>query len=349
MNAGSGADDEITISFERATETSVRSVERLFALSGAPKSTQLLAWQYLDGPGPAYVAVAHDGRGTVDGAVAAYSAFPVPYKLGDRVGTALQSFDTLTLPSHRGRGLFVRLAREVYRRAAEAGELAVFGFPNDSSVHGFAKHLGWTIDGPAPLRIRPIGARYLRVRSKLRHPKALTPSASRAPQRVLAEVGAAIANLYSELESGNYVGTRHTLDYLSWRLRRPGNSYSLHYIGSGSSGIQAFGVTELLEKHGCSLGYIMGFVVAPSAKGDGRALMREMIGDLQQRGADLVFMWDRRAGSTMTNIAPSGFVEVPQRLRPIKLNFGGVVLGPNRQHLEFPGRCEISYLDSDTV
>lgn len=342
-------DGDLTISFERASEFSVRSVERLFALAGDPKSAELLAWQYLDGLSPAYVAVAHDGRGPVDGAVAVYSAFPVPFRLGDRVGTARQSFDTLTLPSHRGRGLFVRLAREVYRMAAEAGELAVFGFPNDSSVHGFAKHLGWTIDGPAPLRIRPVGARYLRVRTKLRNPKAFPPSASRAPQRVLAEVGPAIGDLYSDLESGNYMGTRHTLDYLSWRLRRPGNSYSLHYVGSEASGIQAFGVTELVEKHGCSLGYIMGFAVAPGAKGDGRALMREMIGDLRQRGADLVFMWDRPAGHSRTKLARRGFVEVPQWLRPIEINFGGVVLGSDHQHLEFPSRCEVSYLDSDTV
>lgn len=342
-------DNDLTFSFGRATDASICAVKRLFSASGQQKDTEVLEWQYLQGHGPAYVAVAHDGRGLVNGAVAAYSAFPVPYRIGDRVGSALQSFDTLTLPSHRGRGLFVRMAREVYRIAANAGELAVFGFPNNSSVQGFAKHLGWTIVGSAPLRIRPVGTRYLRVRGKLRGPKALPPSEVHSPQRVLAEIGPEIAALFQQIEGTNYVGTLHTLDYLSWRLRRPGSSYSLHHGGSGPFGIHTFGVTELVVKHSCSIGYIMELAMAPGATSHGRALMKEMVRDLKHRGADLVFLWDRQVAGSGVIGRRSGFVGVPQRMRPIELNFGGVLLGSDGQQVGFPDNCDISYLDSDTV
>jgi len=342
-------DGGIRISVGRASELSVSAVKRLFSLSGSEKDAGIFRWQYLQGVGPAYVAIAHDARGPIDGGVASYAAFPVPFRMGSQIGSAVQSFDTLTLPSHRGKGLFVRLARTVYEHAAESGELAVFGFPNESSVHGFVKHLGWTIEGPAPLLLRPIGWRYPRVRAKLRDSSVLPPSPLRAPGVVLPQLGSSVSDLYRQLEGDEYFGTRHTTAYLDWRLRRPLSGYSVHHSTADDGSLNAFGVTELMEKHGCAIGYILDYVEAPGAPRSGLRLMTEMVDELRGRGADLVFLWNRKAVSNRRFTVRDGFIKIPQILRPIKLNYGGVVLGVGGHRPGFPQSWAPTYLDSDTV
>jgi GNAT superfamily N-acetyltransferase len=61
--------------------------------------------------------------------------------------SAAQSGDTMTDPDYRGQGLFIELAKITYQEARKQGIELIFGFPNENSLPGFKKHLGWQFDG----------------------------------------------------------------------------------------------------------------------------------------------------------------------------------------------------------
>jgi GNAT superfamily N-acetyltransferase len=73
-----------------------------------------------------------------------YGVFPF---IVTHLGTeyiAAQSGDTMTHPNHRGKGLFIALAKQTYELAKQEGITFVFGFPNENSFPGFIKKLEWT-------------------------------------------------------------------------------------------------------------------------------------------------------------------------------------------------------------
>lgn len=73
-----------------------------------------------------------------------YGIFPTIVSFGDKEILCAQSGDTMTHPSHRGRGLFTDLAKETYKTAYKEGIQFVFGFPSEASFPGFANKLKWT-------------------------------------------------------------------------------------------------------------------------------------------------------------------------------------------------------------
>ena len=76
-----------------------------------------------------------------------YGVFPITINYGSKSYLAAQSGDTMTVPEHRKKGLFVALAKETYRLARENGVQLVFGFPNQNSYPGFKNKLGWVFNG----------------------------------------------------------------------------------------------------------------------------------------------------------------------------------------------------------
>lgn len=72
-----------------------------------------------------------------------YGVFPVKVKHQGKEHLAAQSGDTMTHPNHRGKGLFVKLAKMTYELSKREGITFVFGFPNENSYPGFVKKLDW--------------------------------------------------------------------------------------------------------------------------------------------------------------------------------------------------------------
>lgn len=72
-----------------------------------------------------------------------YGVFPVILEYKQQHVIAAQSGDTMTHPDHRGKGLFITLAKMTYDLAKEMGVEFVFGFPNANSYPGFVKKLNW--------------------------------------------------------------------------------------------------------------------------------------------------------------------------------------------------------------
>jgi hypothetical protein len=89
-----------------------------------------------------FLAMAKNGQ-----PAAYYGVFPIIIDLfGERV-LAAQSGDTMTDPDHQKKGLFIKLAGSSYELAERSGIKFIFGFPNENSLPGFQRKLGWTFCG----------------------------------------------------------------------------------------------------------------------------------------------------------------------------------------------------------
>ncbi|MBP6976869.1 MAG: GNAT family N-acetyltransferase [Bacteroidales bacterium] len=76
-----------------------------------------------------------------------YGVFPMIMSLDNKDYLVAQSGDTMTDPAHRGKGLFIELAKETYNYIQEKKVQFVFGFPNRNSYPGFIKKLNWEFYG----------------------------------------------------------------------------------------------------------------------------------------------------------------------------------------------------------
>jgi GNAT superfamily N-acetyltransferase len=76
-----------------------------------------------------------------------YGVFPITINYESKSYLAAQSGDTMTVPEHRKKGLFVALAKDAYQLAREKGVKIVFGFPNQNSYPGFKNKLDWKFNG----------------------------------------------------------------------------------------------------------------------------------------------------------------------------------------------------------
>ena len=72
-----------------------------------------------------------------------YGVFAVKLCIEGEIVQAAQSGDTATHSNHRGKGLFIELAKKTYSLCNELGIEIVFGFPNKNSYPGFVKKLNW--------------------------------------------------------------------------------------------------------------------------------------------------------------------------------------------------------------
>ncbi|MCU0434855.1 MAG: GNAT family N-acetyltransferase [Bacteroidia bacterium] len=72
-----------------------------------------------------------------------YGVFAVKLNIDGNIIQAAQSGDTVTHTEHRGKGLFIELAKHTYALCKQEGIDIVFGFPNKNSYPGFIKKLNW--------------------------------------------------------------------------------------------------------------------------------------------------------------------------------------------------------------
>lgn len=103
-------------------------------------------WKFRDNPfGPVVVSNAWNARGELIGH---YGAIPTPLLLGGKRVVAMQAVDTMLHPEARGSGVFQKLGECCYQTAAQAGVVAVYGFPNRAAMPGRIKRLGWKTVAP---------------------------------------------------------------------------------------------------------------------------------------------------------------------------------------------------------
>lgn len=119
-----------------------------------PAATHLdepyLRWLYAGNPEGEVIGMDAWSEGSM---VAHYACVPARARVRGTERRVLLSLNTATHPSHRGRGLFTRLAEATFRVAHERGFHAVYGVANAQSTPGFVRNLGFALLSPLDARI----------------------------------------------------------------------------------------------------------------------------------------------------------------------------------------------------
>jgi len=205
-------------------EAFLGDISALFARNGRDKPRDVLRWQYLDGVAGPATAVGLTGA---DGLGALYATVPRRILVDGRVVAGAQSLDVMTDAEWRGRGLYLRMAADAYRRMSAAGTSLVYGFPNGEAMPGFRGELGWETFGPVPFLVRPLPRSAARRRAGLHADR---PGAERLLPGIIecVELPDDIDGLWRRVARGLRVAVVRDAEFLQWRLyERPDADYRL--------------------------------------------------------------------------------------------------------------------------
>ncbi len=328
-----------------------------------PRSMDLLRWQYAKSvTGKTFVDFALTDHETRVAAI--YATLSSYLRVNGERRVALQSLDTLTDADFRGRGLFVSLAQDTFRRAAESGVALVYGFPNASSAHGFFKKLGWTPIDPVPMMLRPLRTGYFASRA----PARLRPFASRLPDLPLSvplplpsfgrtmrdltadDLDARATDLWNDFADGIGVAIERDATYLRWRLfDKPEETYTVRAVERDGK-LEALVAFVVKEKHGGRIGYVMDLLHRRGQWLSGALLLRSAIQEMAGARADGVLAWCFTHAPNYRAYLANGFFPLPEKMRPIELHAGVRPFDESIAETVLDrSNWYLSYLDSDTV
>lgn len=144
---GTGSDDEL------------KRYKNCFDQNESEKDLEVLKWFHQDNLREEH-SILYAVEKESQNIAAIYTYLPTIVKCFDSNVHALQSFDTLTDHRHRGKGLFITLASKLAQIEIKRGNEFVYGFPNENSLKGFVKKLGFTYFGEVPFLIKPLSISY---------------------------------------------------------------------------------------------------------------------------------------------------------------------------------------------
>lgn len=129
--------------FERINEDNLKHLITLYKNAfGTDVSLEFLLQKYnTNSFGAAYIGYLAITKDNIPAAY--YGVFPIVCEYRGSKVLCAQSGDTMTHSEHRGKGLFVDLAKKTYELAKQESIKFIYGFPNQNSYPGFVKKLDW--------------------------------------------------------------------------------------------------------------------------------------------------------------------------------------------------------------
>ncbi|MGL5152402.1 MAG: GNAT family N-acetyltransferase [Clostridium sp.] len=103
-------------------------------------SKEYLIWRYLSNSSDDFLMNVALDEGEI---VANYSLSPTNLIINEKEEKFALSMTTMTNPKYGGRGIFKRLAVQLYEEVEKLGYFGVYGFPNKNSHGIFIRDLGW--------------------------------------------------------------------------------------------------------------------------------------------------------------------------------------------------------------
>jgi GNAT superfamily N-acetyltransferase len=342
------------------SDDDLRLFQNTFAADNAPRSLDLLRWQYFEIPlQDLYVDFAlADESGSRLAAIHALA--PVAMRIEGTRAVGAQSLDTLTDAAFRGRGLFVRMAAAAYERSARDGVRLVYGFPNLNSAHGLFQRLDWTPLDPLPMMGRPLRLAYVihkASRGNVRLPQWLDLAIPRKRPRGrnewelrrITELTMDFDRLWERFAAAIPFAVERDSEYLRWRLRRPGADYETHGVFRGEQ-LLAYAITSITppQEHGRS-GKIMELIHDLAEAEAATFLLRAAIERFHNAGCGVVWAWNYGHSPNHRVFRQSGFFNVPERLIPARTRVGvrSLTTPPSAAAADTT-KWYISMLDSDT-
>jgi len=149
--------DQPVYTVERLNAVNILDLTKLYeAVYNRPASHIFFKNKY----NTAYTGVEHVGFIAYNSTrlpIAFYGVIPCFLQYQTNLILAAQSADTMTHPGYRGLGLFTKLAKQTFELCKEKHIRLLFGFPNQNSLPGFVKKLGWEVTGMMDCFTIPVG------------------------------------------------------------------------------------------------------------------------------------------------------------------------------------------------
>ena len=334
-------------------------VKQLFDNNDSPRTIEHLKWQYID---------SYDKQGRLmlggidssltNGLTGIYAVFQNRFMSNAELVTGSQSLDTLVAPEGRGKGLFNKLASQVYTESENRNIAFVYGFPNGNSAHGFFNKLDWINLDSIPFLILPLRSRYVlsklpiinKFSKFLPNITYLKKVKSANPLNIVknAVIESSYDKLWANFSKKINTGLVRDAEYINWRLSRPEETYQNFAIFNDSNEMQAICIYALKEKHGGSIGYIMDLIYIDDELG--AIVLNSALQDLKDNRCDAVLAWNFSHSPNHNAYKANGFLSLPEKLRPIELHFGVRVFNEELKNtLSDRSNWYLSYFDSDTV
>lgn len=351
---------DLTIRNMERSESDLALFKACFDDNGSPKPEDLLRWQFFDVPQSGLnVDFAIDVAAPDAAIVAAvYAVFPIQLRVGEQVLPAVQSIDTMTDARYRGRGLFVKLAEQVYARCQRDGKALVYGMPNTNSAHGFFTKLSWNALDPMPFVARPLRSGYVLSKLKLGDVVSKFLDAPLPlPARPALPVGSVMRDVSSIDDQFHQVwraycgtqtcGVERDVAYLRWRLKRPGERYEV--IGwYDDEKLLGYVVIGQRDMGGSRTGKLMELIFDPQRPAVASGLLAEALHRLRSAGCGIVWAWNFDHSANHPALKSAGFIKLPERFWPLKLHFGARDFTGKLKMLYQRERWYISLLECDT-
>lgn len=355
-------DNEIKI-VSCKTENDFKDYTDAFNNNDLPKTTELVRWFHVDNPLKEnvvdFAVVDNEENGRTIAAI--YAVFPVVFNIFGTIVKAVQSIDTLTDVNYRGKGLFIKLAKDVYLRAKTENYELVYGFPNGSSASGFFKKLDWIKIGEVPFIIKPLRSKYFSKIVTKKWDRFLPNLNLTIKYKNRLNRGYEIINIKKEhinkydftsvwksYTEGKIIGIERNTDYIQWRIgQKPDENYiidGLFYEGT----LIGYIIYCVKEKHNGKIGYIMEYIYKSDQEKVAKALLKNALNNIKLTGADLVLCWCFDHAKNFKHFSKLFFFKMPTKLRPIELHFGASSFN-NNEKIYDQNNWYISYFDSDTV
>ena len=339
-----------------STET-LKNYMSCFEKNGDAKRENDVKWQFFEnGITEQYVSVAIDEQS--DDTAAIYATFTSKFKIGDTIELGSQSLDTITDVNYRGKGLFVKLAKEVYQNGTNNNVKLVYGFPNGNSIHGFEKKLQWKVLDPVPFIIKPLKTKYFTDKIKaLRFIPNINLSYSKFKNNqkyILKEepfFSEDIDTIWSKFSINIKVAVNRNKSYLDWRYtQKPNENYKIVNCYSADNKFLGVVVYAVKEKHNGKIAYIMELLFNPNTPKVGDVLLSFAVQSIKKQEADCILSWCMSHSPNYNAYKKEFFLTMPEKFRPIELHFGAKAFQDDLKELiENRENWYLSYSDSDTV
>ena len=298
------------------------AIRALFAESfpDSPKTrADVMRWQYWENPFAAPVSWVWEDEGRI---VSHYAGMPVPLLFAGRDAVGAVGIDAATAPSHRGRGLFERIARAVYDDCGKHGMPATLCFPNVNSLRGFQKAGGYDV---AALRTFVLAVDDRWLASRFHAPRPVASVFRRAVFAVRAGGGAEVAGppdgvdqLWQSLAAEWPYGVRRDGEWWRWRYAsKPSPDYRFFEVRDGGR-LRAAAVITTREDFGGRFAFLLELLAAD------RDAARAVVGAVAAAATDVAGL-----ATTAIDGTPQarwarwgGLRPLPRRLAPKPLHFG---------------------------
>ena len=333
-------DDDIQIGLEGVTPDMLAAFQD-FGLERAKQGSAGLEWAFEVPSTPCLPFCVGRSHQRIIGLSA---NIPARIKLDAQEGTAFQAVDSFVSEEARGKRLFSRLAHRFADEASAVGVDVTWGFPNANAAPAWFGGLGWRNFGQVPFLFRPLNASYLLgklgipggmrlARGKTVAsitPKAFADETDQLWAHFSRDIGCAIARDAAALNRRIF-GAPHA------------DEYRVSMYGDGEE--CALVVTRLLEKHGAKVAYVLEAIGGKAL----RPLLQSEMRHLARQGAQIALAWCFPWSPNFRAYRRSGFLPMPERLRPVEINFGARALSPRGATAEVRENWYLSYLDSDGI